>query len=361
MRPPNAIDFWRGVALVMIFVNHIPGMAYSALTFRNYSISDAAELFVFLAGASLSFMVNGRSGASKPLGRVLVRLLIRTFEIWRAQIATVAAAIAMLSAGAITFNDPLLLEWHGAGPAFFDTVRSSIGIVLLTYQIGYFNILPLYVVLLLLAVGFVAIARISLAAAIAASVVLYVATLTFEIELPSWPADGAWFFNPLSWQLIFVLGYVGTYLTNNSDACRKTVECLWPLSVALLVVGAVVVLIDYRPDPMAVPVPRYFFLFDKMYLSPVRILSMISIAIAFYPAFPVISRWMGPAVHYCSSLGRNSLAVFCMASLMALAGQMIRYISEPTFLLDTMIVATGLVLMRVTAWLAEFQSSSAGA
>ena len=25
MRDPNAIDFWRGVALVTIFVNHIPG------------------------------------------------------------------------------------------------------------------------------------------------------------------------------------------------------------------------------------------------------------------------------------------------------------------------------------------------
>ncbi len=175
MRPPNAIDFWRGVALVMIFINHIPGLDYSAFTLRQFSISDAAELFVFLAGCSLAFVANGGSRA-KPVGQVIMRLLIRTFEIWRAQIVTISIAIAMLGASAIYFTDPLLLEWHGAGPAFSDTVRSSIGLVLLTYQIGYFNILPLYVVLLLLATVFILLSRWSLALALAASVALYVIT-----------------------------------------------------------------------------------------------------------------------------------------------------------------------------------------
>jgi hypothetical protein len=181
--------------------------------------------------------------------------------------------------------------------------------------------------------------------------------LTFEIGLPSWPAGGAWFFNPLSWQLIFVLGYVGTDLSHKSEAWRNGIERLWPWAVAVLVLGTAVVLLDYRPDPMTVPAPKYFFLFDKMYLSPSRILSMLAIAIAFYPAFPVLSRWMGPVVRYCSSLGRNSLAVFCIASLLALAGQIVRYVGQPTFLLDTMIVATALVLLRITAWLVEFQKA----
>ena len=52
-RQANAIDFWRGFALVSIFINHIPGVFYERLTHRNFSISDSAELFVFLAGWSL--------------------------------------------------------------------------------------------------------------------------------------------------------------------------------------------------------------------------------------------------------------------------------------------------------------------
>ncbi len=357
MRSPNAIDFWRGVALVMIFVNHIPGLDYSFLTLRQVSISDAAELFVFLAGCSLAFVANGGTQA-KPLGRVVMRLLTRALDIWQAQIVTMSVAVAMLGAGAIVFTDPLLLEWHNAGPAFADTVRSSIGMVLLTYQIGYFNILPLYVVLLLLSIVFIVLSRWSMLLALAASLALYAATLTLQLKLPSWPVDGAWFFNPLSWQLLIVLGYLAISARHAYPAWPRLLERLWPWAILLLIVGALVVLLDYRPDPMLVPEPRYVFLFDKEYLSPVRILSMMAIAIAFYPAFPVLYRHLGPVVRYCSSLGRNSLPVFCMASLLALAGQMIRYIGEPTFLLDTAIVTSGLVLLRVTAWVAEFQRSA---
>jgi hypothetical protein len=357
MRPPNAIDFWRGVALVMIFINHIPGLDYSILTLRNYAISDAAELFVFLAGCSLALVANGKA-ASKPVGQLVMRLLMRAFEIWQAQIVTISVAVAMIAAGAIALDDPLLLEWHNAGPAFFDTVRASVGMVLLTYQIGYFNILPLYVVLLLLATIFILLARWSLIWALTASLALYLFTLIFEVELPSWPSEGAWFFNPLSWQLLIMLGFATIASKSKYPAWEATVKRLWPFAMALLVLGSIIVWIDYRPDPMLVPEPRYLFLFDKRYLSPARILSMIAIAIAFYPAFPVLLKHTGPIVRYCSSLGRNSLVVFCVASLFALAGQIARYVGEPTFLFDTAIVVLGLVLLRITAWLAESQSSA---
>ncbi|HEX2839990.1 OpgC family protein [Hyphomicrobium sp.] len=355
MRPPNAIDFWRGVALVMIFVNHVPGLDYSILTLRNYAISDAAELFVFLAGCSLAFVANGTR--VRPVGQVVFRLLMRAFEIWQAQIVSISVAIAMLGASAIAFTDPLLLEWHNAGPAFSDTVRASIGMVLLTYQIGYFNILPLYVALLLLSVVFVVIARYSLTLTLAASLALYVATLTYEIQFPSWPASGAWFFNPLSWQLLIVLGFLAIAAKRKFPDWERWVMRGWPLAVAIVCIGTAIVWVDYRPDPLLVPEPRYFFLFDKAYLSPARILSMLAIAIAFYPAFPLLSRQLGPVVRYCSSLGRNSLAVFCVASLLALAGQIVRYIYGPSFVLDTAIVASGLLLLRFTAWVAEYQAS----
>src|SRR4030095_6200498 len=49
-REANAVDFWRGIALITIFVNHIPGNFYGQYTHANYSISDSADLFVFMAG-----------------------------------------------------------------------------------------------------------------------------------------------------------------------------------------------------------------------------------------------------------------------------------------------------------------------
>jgi hypothetical protein len=41
-RTPNAVDFWRGYALVSIFINHIPGIYYERFTHRNVSFSDSA-------------------------------------------------------------------------------------------------------------------------------------------------------------------------------------------------------------------------------------------------------------------------------------------------------------------------------
>ena len=60
----------------------------------------------------------------------------------------------MLAAVATLLDNPLLLEWHNAAAVFHDPVPTHIGLALLTHQLGYFDILPLYVVLMLMAPGF---------------------------------------------------------------------------------------------------------------------------------------------------------------------------------------------------------------
>ena len=46
----HRIDFFRGLALIFIFWDHIPHNPLAELTVRNFGFSDAAEIFVFLAG-----------------------------------------------------------------------------------------------------------------------------------------------------------------------------------------------------------------------------------------------------------------------------------------------------------------------
>ena len=60
-------------------------------------------------------------------------------------------AIAMLAGVAILRDNPLLLEWHNAAAVFHDPVPTHVGLALITHQLGYFDILPLYVVLMLMA------------------------------------------------------------------------------------------------------------------------------------------------------------------------------------------------------------------
>src|SRR6185503_17873722 len=205
-RQANAVDFWRGFALVSIFVNHIPGIWFERLTHRNFSISDSAELFVFLAGWSLGLLVaSGREPVTPA--RLVARLGGRALTIYAAQILISSIALALLAAAAYQFDNPLILEWHNAAAVFQDPALAHIGLVLLMHQLGYFDILPLYVVLMLAAPLVALIDRFARPLLLPLSLGLYFASLIVPFTAPTWPVPGQWFFNPFTWQAIFVLGF----------------------------------------------------------------------------------------------------------------------------------------------------------
>jgi hypothetical protein len=60
-RQPNAVDFWRGFALITIFIDHIPGLVYAKYTLINFSISDAADLSRPGAGQGLNATAGRRA------------------------------------------------------------------------------------------------------------------------------------------------------------------------------------------------------------------------------------------------------------------------------------------------------------
>src|SRR5947209_16473255 len=113
MRAPNEIDFWRGFALATIFINHVPGIFYERFTHRNVSLSDSAEMFVFLAGWSLRYVV---SNPGQPLsaGRLVLRLVGRAVVIYAAQILITVIAIALIAAASLYFYAPPRSAWPNA-------------------------------------------------------------------------------------------------------------------------------------------------------------------------------------------------------------------------------------------------------
>ncbi|SFG26533.1 OpgC family protein [Methylobacterium gossipiicola] len=356
MREPNAIDFWRGLALVTIFINHIPGNTFERYTYSQYGISDAAELFVFLAGWSIGIATRGRDGRPEPRLKTVLRLLSRTIEVYRAQLTIMTLALAIIAGTALVLDNPLLLEWHNAGGFFADPIQTVVGFVLLTHQLGFFNILPLYVVLIGIAPVFVLLARVSRVAALALSFGLYATSLVFEWNLPSWPGEGDWFFDPLCWQLLLVLGFVGEDLNRRSPWLRSWAQRLVPLGIAIVATGVILAVYDIRPDPVLAPEPRLFFTFDKTYLTPARLIHFVGVLLAFQTLYGVLAPRLGPVTGYLASLGRNSLAVFSIGSLLSLAGQLIRFRAGGGVLVDVSVVGSGLIALGFTAWFVEWRS-----
>ncbi|HZD92528.1 MAG TPA: OpgC domain-containing protein [Pseudolabrys sp.] len=361
-REANAVDFWRGFALITIYIDHIPGLVYSHYTLANFSIADAADLFVFLAGWSLRLMAQGR-GRPRPTHDVVIRLFGRSLEIYLAQVLITMLAIALLAASAILLHNPLLLQWHNAAAVFNDPVPTHIGLALLTHQLGYFNILPLYVVLMLMAPFFALIDRLWPPLLLPLSFALYLFVLAFRITLPSWPVGGAWFFNPLAWQLLFVLGFVlGNPDSGPGAFARRHIVGLRAIGVPIVILGVLIHVFSWWPDPTKVPDPKLFFIADKTYVTPMRLIQFLALIAVFSVAYPYIRKLTavpvarGPVngmIGLFAMLGRNSLQVFCVGSLLSLAAQVARYVEHGTVGTDTLVVLLGIIIMAFAAWLTE--------
>jgi hypothetical protein len=354
MRQPNEIDFWRGFALVTIFVNHIPGIVFERFTFRNVAISDSAELFVFLAGWALRKLVDG---PAKPLSAryLILRLEGRAFTVYLAQLVIAQLAIALLAGASLLLDAPFLLDWNNASAIFADPVRAHLGLVALTFQLGYFDILPLYVALMLVSPLIALSYRHARAALLPVSLAIWAFALAFGVNLPTWPVEGAWFFDPLAWQLIFVLGFLLAGEDGIGGLARRYRKPIGWIALPIVLLGVAAARIDFDPSPIALPEPKLFFVFDKTFLSPARLLSSLAIVAVFAGSFGAISRALPRLGAFLSLLGRNSLNVFCAGSLLSLAGQVFRFAYGGDVVSDAFIVMFGLIVMGAAAWASEWR------
>ncbi len=354
-RAVNAVDFWRGFALVTIFINHIPGVVYGWLTHRNISFSDSAELFVFLAGWSLRHIV-GPVDDPRPLQHVIFRVGGRAVTIYAAHMTIVMLAIALLAVSARLLDNPLLLEWHNAAAVFQDPVRAHIGLVALSYQLGYFDILPLYVVLMLVFAPVVAILHRTLPAfLLPLSALIYLSALVFKITVPTWPTQGQWFFNPLCWQFVFVLGFSMSRERGPGGWVRANIDRIRLIALPIVIGGALAVLMRWWPDPTKMPEPKLLFIAGKTFVTPLRLGHFLALVVVFSAVFPLLTRTIPSIVTFLSLLGRNSLNVFCAGSLLSLGAQILHFVFGRGLVIDTLLVVSGILIMGATAWLSEWR------
>ncbi len=124
-----------------------------------------------------------------------------------------------------------LLSVHGRDLAVTAPIEMLLGVFSLGHQFGYFNILPMYIMMLAIAPLLLLLARAGRWPMLAASFALYVMA-TCGCNLPNWPENGSWFFDPFAWQFLVAIGIaigVGLHAT------------VIPRSITLIVPAAVIV------------------------------------------------------------------------------------------------------------------------
>ena len=188
------------------------------------------------------------------------------------------------------------------------------------------------------------------------SLLIYLTTLIFRIQIPSWPTNGTWFFNPLAWQLIFVLGFSMSRERGPGGWVKRNILWLRLASAPIVVFLGVMGWFNLWWDPTKVPEPRLLFLIGKTFVTPVRLIQFMALIALMSAAYPYIVRVSPGLVSFLSRLGRNSLPVFCVGSVLSLAGQIVRFAYGGGLIVDTLLVGSGIAVLSLVAWLAEWRS-----
>jgi hypothetical protein len=344
----HRIDFFRGLALAIMFIDHIPFNVYSYLTPRNYGLSDAAEIFVLISGLSAAYAYFGRFASGTP---VLASLLAvkRAVVLYFAQISGSVVVLAIFALGAVAFGLESLLVENNAGPFFADPVLGIIGMASLGYQIGFFNILPMYMVILLMLPGIMFLMSRSMTLALAMSFLLYAATGTWRLNLPNFPTEGGWYFNPFAWQFLFTIGVViGARLRAGRGIGYS--PALFTACLVYLAVGAVWVLAPLSGTLPDLPLPFVLYGSDKTFLTMGRLLHVL--AGAYVIGQSGIAAWLKQhltAVNPVVMIGRHGLASFCFGTFLSMFGMVLKRATDGGIAFDTIAVIVGLGLMVALA------------
>jgi hypothetical protein len=348
------LDFFRGLALIFIFIDHVPGNLFAHFTFKNFGFSDAAEIFIFISGyaAALAF---GKSFARQGFRAGARRVGKRIGEIYAAHVLLLIVCVGGIAVAARAFENPLYYEYINLVPFAFEPAEAILRALALNHHLIYLNILPLYIALLAWFPLLFRLLQRHPALALGASFALYLAARLFGLNLPSYPNDDGWFFNPFAWQLLFSIGAILGQAAAKGVTLPRPRWLVAAAAVYLLFAFVVIApwtklpgLEDWRLVRGDLLAPM-----DKTGLSPWRLAHIL--AVAYLVAIFVKPRaaWLGQGwARGVIACGRSSLDIFTLGTILCFVGLFLMVEAGRDLWIQIAINAGGIGLMvAVATWL----------
>jgi hypothetical protein len=345
------LDLFRGLALWLIFLDHLPSNVLSWLTIRNYGFSDATEIFIFISGYTAAF-VYGKAMQERGFMVSSARILRRAWQIYVAHIFLFAIYMAEISYVAASFENPLYAEEMNILDFLKQPDVTIVQALLLKFKPVNMDVLPLYIVLLLLFSPALWLLLRRPNVALAASVLLYAATWELGWNIPAFPS-GHWFFNPFAWQLLFVFGAWCAL----GGAARLSSVARSPVTTAIAVaylLFAVAITLTWHFPRLGYFVPRalaeVMYPIDKTNLDVLRFahfLALAALTVRFVPQNWPGLQWRAfkPAI----LCGRHSLEIFCLGVFLAFAGHFATTEISSGIGMQLVISTLGILVMVATA------------
>jgi hypothetical protein len=349
------LDLYRGYALWLIFLAHVPGTFVNRITPWNYGFSDPAEVFIFVSGYANAY-VYGRVMEQRGFVVGGAQIVRRAFEAYVAQIflfVILIGEVFWLSHGSHALDDAVSIRILHERPD-----ESIVALLQLKFMPVNMNVLPLYVVVLAVSPAVLWLLRKMPAVALALAATVYAAANLFGLNFPSFP-QGYWYFNPLAWQFLFVLGaWCGL---GAADWVWSLVRSrLVLILAAVYAVSVFVMFLGWNRLNLGGVLPEWsLYAFGKTNLGVLRLLHFLTLAIVadwliprHWP--PLSWRVLRPLI----LCGQHSLEVFCLGVTLAFAGQVAVVEAPGSTIIRFLVAVAGIaVMVAVSALLSWYNST----
>ncbi|MFT3718601.1 OpgC domain-containing protein [Pseudorhodoferax sp.] len=318
------VDALRGLMLVLMTLTHLPTVVAGPAG-QPFGFVSAAEGFVLLSGF-MAGMVYAARERREGRSRMRSAFYRRVGKIYLCQAALLLFLFSVIALIAVVLQEEAitgLLEYYLQEP-----LHALVGGLLLIYSPPLLDILPLYVLLMLVSpVLLLHGLRRGWGGILALSVALWLAA---QFKFGAWvyealaPAAGirvplaqTGAFDVLAWQFPWVLGL---WLGAGRSAQPPQPVPAFPRWMLVLATAIAAIGFVWRHVVGQVPLPHdpgLNLLFDKWQLAPLRLLNLFALLVLALHWAPWLARHL-PRVRALEVMGAASLPVFCVHLVLAL-------------------------------------------
>ncbi|WP_455476271.1 OpgC family protein [Bartonella sp. B17] len=345
------IDVFRSLVLLTIFINHIPGNLYEHITHKNFGFSDSTEVFVLLSGISLGLNFNAHL-QWESFTFIVCKLWKRALQLYGAYLFTTFATLSLFWGGFLVWRVEKLLSMNNIDLFLTKPFTAFLSTFSFGHQLGYNNILPLYIVLMIFAPFILYLCQKQTKLLLFGSFMLYLVCGFYEIAPSSYPLQGQWFLNPLSWQFLFVIGLTGTlYFKQEKKIAFQ--PFLIVVSAGYLLFALLWVRLNWWGVLEWFHWSSPLLNFNKTFLSLPRLFHILALTSLIVCLPSLNKRFCFSPQNPLAILGRHSLPVFVTGTLFAMFGQVLKTVMTGTFFSDSILIISGIAAQFGVAYYYE--------
>jgi len=354
------LDFFRGLALIFIFIDHIPENFLSYFTLQAFQFYDAAEVFIFISGYTAA-LVYGRTLVWQGPFYATAQILRRAWQLYVAHIFLFMIFIAEVSYMVTTFNNPMYNDEMRVADFLGEPHVAIVKALLLEFQPTFLDILPLYILLLVIFPVLLLGLRIQPLLVLIPSFLLYAVVQVTDLSVPAYPEGHVWYFNPLAWQFLFTAG--AALGLGDARTERRLRPAGAPLLMAIVVAAVgLIIKLSWTIHGVWDPFPGFFL--KELWPVNKNNLSLMRL-VPFFATVSVVGTLVTPNIKFLHTslakpliwCGQQSLEVFCFGILLSALGHFL--LSEYNSAIATQLAVNlaGILALCLTAKMIDWYKS----